>query len=135
MKIKKMPTHEIHDEGRGNVHGHALQHVLYLKPRVDLVHGQRLERVLERTHPLQPAEHLRNRVEVDEEARESHLVQARYRADEDREAAVRYGRAEEEILCTKKGRVSQKTDKKADGGRERKAYKERHGYRVKYKDE
>jgi hypothetical protein len=36
---------------------------------------------------------------MDEEARKRHLVQARYRAEQDREAAVRYSRAKEEILA------------------------------------
>lgn len=89
----------MHNERRGNVHGHALQYVPDLEPRVDLVHRQRLERKLEWTHPLQPPQHLRNRVEVDKEACKRHLVQSRYRAEKDREAAVRYGRAKEEILA------------------------------------
>jgi hypothetical protein len=89
----------MHDERRGNVHGHALQDILDLEPRVDLVHRQRLKRVLERAHPLQPPEYLRDRVEVDEEACKGHLVQPRYRAEKDREAAVRYGGAEEEVLA------------------------------------
>ena len=88
----------MHNQRRGNVHGHALQDILDLEARVDLIHRQRLKRVLERAHPLQPPQHLRDRVEVDEEARKGHLVQPRYRAEKDREAAIRYGRAEEEIL-------------------------------------
>ena len=67
----------MHDERRGDVHGHALQDVLDLEPRVDLVHRQRLEGILERAHPLQPPQHLRDRVEVDEEAGKRHLVQPR----------------------------------------------------------
>jgi hypothetical protein len=67
-------THDLHDERGRDAHGHARKRVAYLEPRVDLVHRERLEGVLERAHPLQPPQYLRDRVEVDEEPGKGHLV-------------------------------------------------------------
>ena len=62
------------------MHGHTLEGVFDLESHADLVYREHLERILKRTHPLQPPQSLRNQVEVDKEPDQSHLVQARQRA-------------------------------------------------------
>ena len=91
-------TYDSHDQARGDIDRHALQRVLDHQPGPDLVHGERLERVLQRAQPLQPAKHGRDVVQVHEEARVRHLVQRGERGDEDRDAAVTEEACEQEVL-------------------------------------
>ena len=92
-------THRLHDQRRRDVDGHALERVLDHQPRADLVHGERLERVLERAEPLEPPQDRGDGVQVHEEPCKRHLVERRQRGDQDRDAAVAEQAGEQEVLC------------------------------------
>ena len=57
-------THQLHDQLRGDVDGHARERVLNHQSRADFVDGERFEAVLEDTEVLQPAEDGRDVTEV-----------------------------------------------------------------------
>lgn len=93
-----MQAYRLHDERRRGADGHTLERVDDHEPRADLVDGERLERVLQRTEPLQPAEDGRDVVQVHEEAGVRHLVQRCERRYQDRDATVAEEAGEEEVL-------------------------------------
>lgn len=105
-KKKWKNTYSVHNQHRRHVDRHTLELVDNHQARVDLVHRERLQAVLQHREPLQPPDDGRYGVEVDEEACKRHLVQCGEGREEDGDPAIGEEGTEEEILhffCVKVG--------------------------------